>query len=90
MFYLTTHSTHFIYGYMASDLQQEVPSINYSGRAGLTSKQNKHVLLASREGEVYFIVYYGLYFELHIYWGTKIFYVLRASIGLNPAMHTGM
>ena len=25
MFYLTTHSTHFIYGYMASDYNSDVP-----------------------------------------------------------------
>ena len=39
-------------------------------RAGLTIKQNNHVLRASREGEIYFIVYYCLYFELHRYMGS--------------------
>ena len=30
-------------------------------------KQIKHVIRASRVWEVYFMVYYCLYFELHIY-----------------------
>ena len=29
MFYLTTHSTHFIYGYMASDVQNGRPGCNF-------------------------------------------------------------
>ena len=30
MFYLTTHSTHFIYGYIASGVQNRLTGVNYS------------------------------------------------------------
>ena len=32
------------------------------------------------------MVYYWLYFELHIYGGIKICTVVRVSVGLNPAL----
>ena len=34
-------------------------------RAGLTTKQNTHVQNSQEKGEVYFMVYYYLYFEIH-------------------------
>ena len=37
MFYLTTHSTHFIYGYMASDIWKE-------GRKCFTERRTQHIL----------------------------------------------
>ena len=53
--------------------------------AGLTIEHNKHVLMASREGEgrVYF---YGLLLFI-LYMGAPTFFkVLVFSMGLNPAL----
>ena len=41
MFYLTTHSTHFIYGYMAS-AKESIPCLNVGGREHVHFEYTKH------------------------------------------------
>ena len=56
MFYLTTHSTHFIYGYMASGIMVKDYSDSERGNMGYSFRLTARVLLyapSHRQGSTY-------------------------------------
>ena len=74
MFYLTTHSTHFIYGYMASDIwyrtthiaKEETRCRHYMGYSFRLAARVLLYAPSHRQDNTY----HGLFFFLHQSWST--------------------
>ena len=60
MFYLTTHSTHFIYGYIASDIWQSTTQMvreeTCYGHMGYSFRSTARVLLYARSHRFMYLV----------------------------------